>query len=57
MVPASFTAYFSANAAGAGVLIGLLFVAVALRPETIFGDDARIRLGSDTVGSGAVDGD
>jgi hypothetical protein len=41
VVPASFTAYFTATAAGAGVLIGLLFVAVALRPETIFGEGAR----------------
>ena len=37
-VPAEFTAYFTAAAAAAGVLIGLLFVAVSLRPETVFGD-------------------
>lgn len=41
MVPPGFTAYFTAAAAGAGVLIGLLFVAVSLRPETIFGAEAR----------------
>jgi hypothetical protein len=40
MVPASFYGYFTAAAAAAGVLIGLLFVAVSLRPETIFGDEA-----------------
>jgi hypothetical protein len=41
VVPASFDGYFTAAAAAAGVLIGLLFVAVALRPETVFGEDAR----------------
>jgi hypothetical protein len=40
MVPDKFIPYFTASAAAAGVLIGLLFVAVALRPETIFGDGA-----------------
>lgn len=37
MVPAGFTPYFTAIATGAGALIGLLFVAVSLRPETVFG--------------------
>ncbi len=41
MVPPGFTGYFAAAAGGAGVLIGLLFVAVSLRPETIFGAKAR----------------
>lgn len=40
MVPAEFTGYFTAAAAAAGVLIGLLFVAVSLRPETVFGESA-----------------
>jgi hypothetical protein len=40
VVPAEFDAYFTAAAAAAGVLIGLLFVAVSLRPETVFGTDA-----------------
>ena len=40
MVPEGYTAYFTATAAAAGVLIGLLFVAVSLRPETIFGEEA-----------------
>lgn len=40
MVPTDYTAYFTATAAGAGVLIGLLFVAVSLRPDTIFGEGA-----------------
>jgi hypothetical protein len=40
VVLAEFTGYFTAAAAGAGVLIGLLFVAVSLRPETVFGDGA-----------------
>jgi hypothetical protein len=39
-VPAEFTAYFTAAAAASGVLIGLLFVAVSLRPETVFGEVA-----------------
>jgi hypothetical protein len=38
MVPAEFTGYFAAAAAAAGVLIGLLFVAVSLRPDSVFGD-------------------
>jgi hypothetical protein len=33
MVPPEFTAYFTAAAATAGVPIGLLLVAVSLRPE------------------------
>jgi hypothetical protein len=40
VVSAEFTGYFTAAAAAAGVLIGLLFVAVSLRPDTIFGDAA-----------------
>jgi hypothetical protein len=39
MVPTEFTEYFAA-AAAAGALIGLLFVAVSLRFESIFDDDA-----------------
>ena len=42
MVPASYTPYFTATATAAGVLIGLLFVAVSLRPETIFGVHAPV---------------
>jgi hypothetical protein len=40
VVPAEFTTYLAATAAAAGVLIGLLFVAVSLRSETIFGQSA-----------------
>jgi hypothetical protein len=40
VVPAEFTGYFTAAAAAAGVLIGLLFVAVSLRSETVFGNGA-----------------
>ena len=40
MVPAEFTGYFTAAAAAAGVLIGLLFVAVSLRPDSVFSEDA-----------------
>lgn len=40
MVPGSFTAYFAGAAAAAGALIGLLFVSVSLRPDSVFGEDA-----------------
>jgi hypothetical protein len=40
VVPADFNVYFAAAAAAAGVLIGLLFVAVSLRSDTVFGDGA-----------------
>jgi hypothetical protein len=40
VVPAPFTDYFAATAAAAGVLIGLLFVSVSLRPDSVFGDGA-----------------
>jgi hypothetical protein len=50
VVPAEFTGYFTATSTAAGVLIGLLFVAIALRPETIFGPtaspDGRVLAGS-----------
>lgn len=36
-----YTPYFTATATAAGVLIGLLFVSVSLRPETIFGHGAE----------------
>jgi len=40
VVPGEFTAYFAGAAAAAGVLIGLLFVAASLRPESVFGESA-----------------
>jgi len=40
MVPSAYDAYFTAAATGAATLIGLLFVAVSLRDETIFGRNA-----------------
>ena len=40
MVPDDFTGYFAAAATAAGALIGLLFVAASLRPETLLGRDA-----------------
>lgn len=40
MVPSNLLGYFAACSAAAGALIGLLFVAVSLRPESIFGDNA-----------------
>jgi hypothetical protein len=41
VVPGGIVGYFAATAAAAGALIGLLFVAVTLRPESIFGDKAE----------------
>ncbi|WP_042440627.1 hypothetical protein [Streptacidiphilus albus] len=43
MVPTDFQGYFAATAAGAAALIGLLFVAVSLRPESLLGSDASAR--------------
>jgi hypothetical protein len=41
MVPTTFVPYFTAIATATAALIGLLFVAVSLRDESIFGKDAR----------------
>jgi hypothetical protein len=41
MVPDALVGYFSAATAAAGALIGLLFVAISLRPDSIFGDAAQ----------------
>lgn len=40
MVPSSYNAFFTAVATGAAALIGLLFVAVSVRDESIFGPKA-----------------
>ena len=40
MVPEHFDEYFTATAAGAGALTGLLFVAVSLRPDALPGSAA-----------------
>ena len=37
MVPGDFIGYFAAAGTAAGTLIGLLFVAVSLRPESVLG--------------------
>ena len=50
MVPDEYLAYFTAAAAAAGVLIGLLFVAVTLRPESVPGERAA-PLAQATAGS------
>ncbi|HLZ24446.1 MAG TPA: hypothetical protein VKQ30_20215 [Ktedonobacterales bacterium] len=41
MVPTSFQPFFTASAGAAAALIGLLFVAVSVRPEAVFGETAR----------------
>lgn len=43
MVPSSYTGYFAATVTAAGTLIGLLFVAISVRPESVFGEGATDR--------------
>jgi hypothetical protein len=43
VVPGSYTTYFAAVTGAAAALIGLLFVSVSLRPDTVFGDTAPER--------------
>ncbi|MGC1183742.1 MAG: hypothetical protein WBA31_01140 [Candidatus Dormiibacterota bacterium] len=40
VVPESFTGYFAAGASAAAALVGLLFVAISLRPASIVGETA-----------------
>jgi hypothetical protein len=41
MVPLSFQPFFVASTGAAAALIGLLFVAVSVRPESVFGENAQ----------------
>jgi hypothetical protein len=43
MVPAGFIGYFTGAATAAAALIGLLFVAVSLRPESLQGTGASVK--------------
>jgi len=43
VVPGSYLAFFAAVTGAAAALIGLLFVSVTLRPETVFGEGAPER--------------
>jgi hypothetical protein len=43
VVPTSYVSYFTATAGAAGALIGLLFVAVSFRSDSVFGPDAPPR--------------
>lgn len=58
MVPDSFDAYFTAAASAAGALIGLLFVAISLRPEAVLGANpsSRARALSSSSFTGLVNG-
>jgi hypothetical protein len=40
MVPKAYTDYFTAAAAAAAALIGLLFVSISLRPDSVFAEGA-----------------
>ena len=54
MVPRQFFAYFGTSSTAAGALVGLLFVAISLRSDTIFGEQAspggRAMAGSAFIG-------
>src|SRR5437762_10203432 len=41
MVPAAFETFFLASSGASAALIGLLFVAVSIAPERVFGSDAE----------------
>jgi hypothetical protein len=41
VVPDALVGYFAAATAAAGALIGLLFVAISLKPDSIFGESAE----------------
>ncbi len=41
MVPEGYSGYFAAGASSAAALVGLLFVAISLRPDSVFGDNAQ----------------
>ena len=43
MVPDSFIPYFTGAATAAGALVGLLFIAVSLRPEAVMGAGTQLR--------------
>ena len=43
MVPDSFNGYFTAAASAAGALIGLLFVAISMRPDAVLGQNPSSR--------------
>jgi hypothetical protein len=43
VVPGSYIAYFAAVTGAAAALIGLLFVSISLRPDTVFGEGAPER--------------
>jgi hypothetical protein len=58
VVPDSFDAYFTAAASAAGALIGLLFVAISLRPEAVLGANpsSRARALASSSFTGLVNG-
>ncbi|HEY3925787.1 MAG TPA: hypothetical protein VGL75_14585 [Acidothermaceae bacterium] len=58
MVPDNFDGFFTAAASAAGALIGLLFVAISMRPEAVLGANpsSRARALSSSSFTGLVNG-
>jgi hypothetical protein len=52
VVPDSFSGYFTAAASAAGALIGLLFVAISMRPEALLGANQSSRATALAQGAG-----
>ena len=56
MVPDSFIPYFTGAATAAGALVGLLFIAVSLRPEAIMGTGSQLRAVAGSAFTALVNG-
>ncbi len=56
MVPDSFIAYFTGAATAAGALVGLLFIAVSLRPEAVMGAGTQLRAVAGSAFTALVNG-
>jgi hypothetical protein len=56
VVPDSFIAYFTGAATAAGALVGLLFIAVSLRPEAVMGAGTQLRAVAGSAFTALVNG-